>query len=137
MRRTPDGRRLLVSRLVDAPAERVWELLVETRHWSAWGPSVDDVEPADTRVRAGTTGRVRVAGVGVWIPFEVTSRSADELRGTYRWTWRVAGIPATGHRVESTGENRCRVGFEIPLLAAGYAAVCTVALRRIERLAVE
>jgi hypothetical protein len=65
------------------------------------------------------------------VPFEVTSFDAEARR----WTWRVARIPATGHRVEELGAARSRVGFEIPLLAAGYAAVCRSALSRIARLA--
>ena len=34
-----------------------------------------------------------------------------------RWNGEVAGIPATGHRVEPHGPDRCRVVFEVPLLA--------------------
>jgi hypothetical protein len=51
----------------------------------------------------------------------------------HRWVWRVAGIPATGHRVEPVAAG-CRVVFEVPLPALGYAAVCRIALGRIARL---
>lgn len=121
-RRTVD-----VARIVDAPAEDVWELLVDTRRWPEWGPSITDVECPDRRIRTGSTGRVRVVGAA-WIPFEVTHCDG------YRWTWEVAGIPATGHRVEPHN-GRCRVVFEVPLLAAGYAPVCRLALSRIADLA--
>lgn len=127
--RTPDGRRLDVSRVVDAPADVVWGLFIDPSHWAEWGPSVSAVDCAADRIRTGTTGRVRVAGV--WLPFEVDDCDEED----YRWTWRVAKIPATGHRVEPLGENRCRAVFEVPLLAAGYAVVCERALRRIEALA--
>jgi hypothetical protein len=50
-----------------------------------------------------------------------------------RWSWRVAGVPATGHRVEPTSDG-CRIVFEVPIVAAPYAAVCRVALRRLARL---
>jgi len=125
---TPDGRRLVVSRDVDAPADVVWTLFTDTRWWPKWGPSVGAVEvDGDERtVREGTTGRVRVAGA--WVPFRV-----DRCRDR-RWTWRVAGVPATGHRVESL-DGRSRAAFEVPLLAAPYAAVCARALRTIARLA--
>lgn len=116
-----------VARTIDAPAEVVWDLLVDTRRWPEWGPSVTDVECKDRRIYAGSTGRVQVIG-GVWIPFEVTYLDA------YRWTWAVAGIPATGHRVEPYNGS-CRAVFEVPLLAAGYAPVCRLALSRIARLA--
>ncbi|WP_158056260.1 SRPBCC family protein [Halorussus halophilus] len=125
--RTPDGRRLEVSRVVDAPADRLWTLLTETAYWPEWGPSVMAVDCPSHRIRAGTTGRVKVVP-GVWVRFEVTD---CEL---YRWTWRVLGIPATGHRVEPLDGN-CRVVFELPLFGAGYAPVCALALERLARLA--
>ena len=125
--RTPDGRRLVVDRVVAADRDAVWQLLRDTDRWPAWGPSVSDVRSSDRVIEAGTTGEVQVAG-GPWVPFEITS-CAD-----YRWTWRVAKIRATGHRVDAA-PGGCRVVFEIPLVAAGYAVVCERALRRIERLA--
>jgi uncharacterized protein YndB with AHSA1/START domain len=124
---TPDGRRLLVTRRIDAHPDRVWDLFVDTRAWPAWGPSITAVECSDRRIRAGTTGRVRTVG-GLWIPFVVTS-CAD-----YRWTWRVAGVPATGHRVDPV-DDRCRAAFELPLLAAPYAVVCRRALQKLDALA--
>jgi len=125
--RTPDGRRLVVERIVDADPESVWTLLTDTDRWPDWGPSVSAVRSSDRVIEAGTTGRVRVAG-GPWVPFEVVT--CDD----YRWTWRVAKIPATGHRVEPVDGERTRVVFEIPLLAGGYAVVCHRALDRIATL---
>jgi len=127
--RTSSGRRLVVSKPVAADRDTVWRLLTDTERWPDWGPSVTDVEADERYIRAGTTGRVRLP-IGIWIPFEVTNC------GEYRWTWSVARIPATGHRVERAGEG-CRVGFELPLYAAGYALVCRRALDRIETLATE
>jgi hypothetical protein len=130
--RTPDGRRLEVDRTIAAAPERAWEVLITPARWPEWGPSVRGVDCEADRIAAGTTGRVQVPG-GLWIPFEITGfRDLRESRGG-RWAWRVAKIPATGHRVESTGEG-CRVVFEIPLAAAGYAVVCSRALDRIETL---
>jgi hypothetical protein len=125
--RTPDGRRLVVSRVVAADRDAVWELLCDTERWPAWGPSVSDVRSSARVIDAGTTGEVQVAR-GPWVPFEITACE------NYRWTWRVAMIPATGHRVENA-PGGCRVVFEIPLAAAGYAVVCERALSRIGRLA--
>jgi hypothetical protein len=124
---TPDGRRLVVARLIDAPADRVWDLFVDTRQWPAWGPSITAVECSDRRIRDGTTGHVRTVG-GLRLPFEITSCA------NYRWTWRVAGISATGHRVEPVN-GRCRAAFELPLLAAPYTVVCRRALQRLDALA--
>ena len=125
--RTPDGRRLVVSRTVSVPAHVAWTVLVSVDDWPEWGPSVSAVRGVDGRIEPGSDGEVRVAGV--WVPFTV------ETCADYRWTWRVAGIPATGHRVNAVGVDRCEVAFEVPLAATPYAAVCAVALRRIDRLA--
>jgi hypothetical protein len=123
-----EGTTLAIGRDVDAPPEATAKALRDTRRWSEWSPSVRGVESADRYVETGTTGRVRVAGA--WIPFRVTG--ATRLR----WDWEVAGIPATGHRVERyAGEpDRCRVVIEVPLLAAPYVPVCRRALDRFAAL---
>ena len=127
--RTPDGRRVVVSRVVAADRDAVWELLRDTERWPAWGPSVSDVRSTERVIDTGTTGEVQIAG-GPWVPFEITACE------NYRWAWRVGKVPATGHRVEDASGG-CRVVFEIPLVAAGYAVVCERALSRIDRLATQ
>lgn len=130
--RTPDGRRLELSRVIDASAEAVWSVFTDTDRWPDWGPTIGAVELDDTdttRIAAGATGRIRVAGV--WFPFSITT--CDD----YRWTWSVARIPATGHRVDPLGPHRCRAVFELSPLAVGYAPVCRTALRRLDRLAAD
>jgi len=128
-RQTPSGRRLVVSKRVAADRETAWTVLTDTEQWPDWGPSVTDVETPERYIETGSEGRVRLPG-GIWLPFEITA-CAD-----CRWTWDVARIPATGHRVE-TARDGCRVGFELPLYAAPYAPVCVRALDRIETLATE
>jgi uncharacterized protein YndB with AHSA1/START domain len=126
--RTPDGRRLVVSRVVRAPADAAWDLLTDTERWPEWGPSVEGVDAPTRYIEAGTRGRVVVAGVGLRVPFTVTACEP------YRWTWEVARVPATGHVVTPLGSDRCRVAFEVPLAAAGYAVVCRRALARVADL---
>lgn len=128
LRRTPDGRRLDVTRTVAAPAARAWNLLREADRWPEWGPSVAAVDCPVRRVERGAEGRVRVAGLGVWVPFRVTA--CEE----YRWTWRVAGVLATGHRVDPRGEHRSTVAVEVPPAAAPYVPVCRRALARFAAL---
>ncbi len=122
LQRTPDGRRLCIGREVDAPVGVAWDVLRDTETWPEWGPSVRAVDSAERYVREGTTGRVRTP-LG-WLGFEVTT-CRDR-----RWTWRVAGVPATGHRAEPAGDGS-RVVFEVPPVAAAYAPVCRRACRRI------
>ena len=151
-----------VTRDIDAPADRCWDLLVDVRQWPGWGPSlraaVLDLSTEDGRWRAqprpasassaeigasppggagpgrfrigpGSTGELRPI-VGPWIAFRITRY--EEGRS---WSWAVGGVPATSHRVEPLGPGRSRVGFEVPVWAAPYAAVCALALRRIEAIA--
>jgi hypothetical protein len=110
------------------PAAAAWQLLVDTARWPQWGPSVARVESDERYISAGSSGRVQTP-IGVWIPFRVT-----EFIAGYHWSWEVADIPATGHRIESLGSHRCRVVFEVPLLAAPYLAVCRLAAKRIKRI---
>lgn len=111
-----------------APASAAWELLTDTSRWPQWGPSLSRVESAERYIRAGSTGRVQTI-IGVWLPFRIT-----EFIDRQRWGWQVAGIPATGHRVEPIGPHRCRVVFEVPAIAAPYLAVCRLAAERIKRI---
>jgi hypothetical protein len=124
---TPEGIRVVISRRIEAPPERVWDLLVDTRRWPEWGPSVLDVEAHPPRIEEGSNGRVRTY-FGRWLPFTVT-RASD-----WSWAWRIGPIQATGHRV-IPAETSCRVGFEVPLYAFPYLLVCWWALWRIETLA--
>lgn len=114
---------------VDAPAADVWSLLARFDQWPAWGPSITAVEADADEVAPGVTGRVRTV-VGVWLPFEIT-----EVVPGRSWDWRVAGIPATGHRVDPIDALRSRVTFTTPWPTAPYVAVLTAAARRVRSLA--
>jgi len=114
---------------IHAPASVAWRLLVDTSEWPRWGPSVRAVEAPSRVIGPGMRGRVQTA-TGLWLPFEITHWEPERA-----WTWRVAGVPATGHRVESLGPQRCRVSFLIPRWAPFYRPVCRSALRRIAALA--
>lgn len=118
-----------VRRTVDAPLSAVWDVLVDTTTWPTWGPSITEVESSTERIAVGTTGRVRTV-VGLWLPFEVT-----EVVASHSWRWKVAGIPATGHRVEPVDEDTTAIVFELPALAAPYAGVCWAAAGRVRRVA--
>jgi hypothetical protein len=112
-----------------ARPEVAWALLADTSRWPEWGPSVTGVRAPRRHVEPGLRGSVRTLA-GVWLSFEIT-----EVVPGRAWRWRVAGIAATGHRVEPVDGGRCRVVFEVPAWAAPYALVCRLALRRLSRLA--
>ena len=122
--------RLSTSAQIHAPAAVAWALLTDTHAWSQWGPSVRAVDAPARFITAGTRGRVQTT-LGLWLPFEITDW--EEGRA---WAWRVGGLPATGHLIEATGPDRCRVTFTIPAWAPFYLPVCRAALRAMGRLAI-
>jgi uncharacterized protein YndB with AHSA1/START domain len=119
------------TKYFDVPLDRIWRLITDTHTWPHWGPSVRAVDCAERFVRAGSSGRIRTP-MGIWVPFVVQSFEPEHY-----WDWRVAGVPATGHRVESVGPNRCRLTFTVPVWALGYGLVCRLALMRIDRLLIQ
>ena len=113
---------------IDAPVEAVWELLIDTRRWPEWGPSVTAVDCRERFIRSGTVGRFRIP-VGIWVPFVIT-----DFEPLHQWCWRVAGVPATFHLVIPLGPDRTRLIFKLPGIAFPYAVVCRRAGQRIARL---
>jgi len=119
-----------VSRDISAPAPVLWDLLTHVAAWPLWGPTVSGAEVPGGVIERGAHGTVRPT-VGPSLPFVVT-----RFDGGTRWAWSVAGVPATEHRVRPT-PGGCVVTFSVPWWAPGYLVVCAIALRRIERLALE
>jgi hypothetical protein len=120
---------LAVDRMIAAPSTAAWQVLVDLDAWPHWGPTVSGawLDPPHTELALGATGTVRTS-LGFVVPFVVT-----EFESGRHWTWKVAGIPATRHRVEPVG-GHARVSIGVPWWAAGYLAVCSLALRRIDAM---
>lgn len=114
---------------VGAGADRVWTLLNDTSRWVEWGPSIRDVESTERFLTAHSSGRVRTV-LGFTVPFAVTRFEPGRT-----WSWRVLGIPATTHAVESLDANRSLLLFGVPLTAFPYLLVCLAAMKRIRSLA--
>ncbi len=113
---------------INVAASAAWRLLTDTTRWPEWGPSVSRVECSERYIGLGSTGRVQTV-LGFWLPFLITEFNAGR-----HWCWKVAGIPATGHRVESLGPDRCKVVFEVPLIATPYLLICHQAAKQIKRI---
>jgi len=119
---------LTVDRVVAAPPSAVWQVLIDLKAWPRWGPTVSGAELTDSdELALGVHGRV-FTPVGVPLPFTIT-----EFEPGRRWAWRVAGVPATAHGVDPV-ESGTRVWMSAPVLAAPYAPVLGIALRRIDRM---
>lgn len=122
--------RIVVSRVVNGPAEEIWRVLTDTRLWPCWGPSVAAVQCPDRFIGAGSTGTIRTS-FGLALPFTIT-----DYRDRAYWSWRVGRVEATGHRLEPLADGKCSVSFDLPWWALPYAAVCLIALRRIAAMIV-
>lgn len=118
---------------VDAPADVAWELLTHVDEWPRWGPTVRRarVDGGADRISGGATGTVWTSP-GPSLPFSIDAWRPD---GPVRhWSWRVAGVPATGHTVTER-DGGCRVEFTVPWWAPAYAPVLWLGLRRVRSLA--
>ena len=118
-----------VDRDIAAAPSAAWNVLVDLAAWPLWGPSVRRAVLRDGAVELGLGARGDVwTVVGVRLPFVIT-----EFEPGHRWSWRVAGVPATGHQVTAAAGG-CRVRFEVPWWATAYLPVCAAALTRIDTL---
>jgi uncharacterized protein YndB with AHSA1/START domain len=120
---------LTVEREVAAPAEAVWNVLVDLDAWPLWGPTVAGGELIDAdELALGVRGTV-LTPLGVSLPFTII-----EFEPGRSWKWEVAGLQATRHEVEPHGDGSI-LRFGVPLWAPAYLPVCAIALPRIEALA--
>ncbi len=120
---------LRADRVIAAPPAAVWELLVDLDAWPHWGPTIRRarLDAPHTELALHATGTVQTSLL-VTVPFVVT-----EFDPGRQWAWRVAGVPATRHRVDPVGDG-ARVSIAVPWWSAPYLTVCSVAVRRIEEM---
>jgi len=105
-----------------------WDILTDTHLWPIWGSSLADVDCPDRYIEFGSRGSVKA--LFFWFPFQVIA-----FREQQYWNWRVGPIEATGHTLIKTGENTCRLCFDMPWWAAPYVLVCSRALSNIAKIA--
>jgi uncharacterized protein YndB with AHSA1/START domain len=120
---------LAVERLIAAPPTAAWDVLVDLDAWPTWGPTVRGArcDPPHTELGLHVTGTVQTS-LGFSLPFVIT-----EFEPGRHWAWRVAGIPATHHRVEPVGDSSL-VSMAVPWWAGAYLTVCSLGLRRIDAM---
>lgn len=116
------------ARVIAAPPEAVWALLVNVDAWPVWGPTISGAKLSTPGgLTLGATGIVSTV-FGVALPFTVTDFEPGRC-----WAWEVAGVAATWHEVSAT-ERGSSVRFGVPWWAPAYLSVCAIALRRIDQL---
>lgn len=106
----------------------VWNLIIDTFKWPQWGPTVKSVQCPERFICKGTQGQVLTA-FGIWLPFVITGYDHASF-----WSWNVASVKATGHRIQAVKTGGCYLWFEVPIIAAPYTLVCQMALGRIKNL---
>ena len=110
---------------IDAPQQRVWDVLSDLEAWPGRIETVDVVElltPAP--ITKGSQVRLKQPklGEGTW---DITVWDAPSR---FEWTQKTGGITSVaGHQVEALGEGRARLtltldmrGFLIPVIALFY-----------------
>jgi uncharacterized protein YndB with AHSA1/START domain len=111
----PSARR---SRFITAPAQELWEVIVDPHHLPRWWPRVERVEDVEagafTEVMKTTRGKV------VRADFELVD--ADEGARTLRWEQRLEGTPF--ERLLSSAVTR------VSLLPSGGGTQVTIELKQ-------
>ena len=120
--------RISIGKRYKTSPDVLWNVITDTDQWPLWGPTVKSVDLAERFIRQGSKGRVLTA-VGIWLPFVIVEYDHAQF-----WSWKVASVKATGHRILSTNTEDCSLWFEIPMMAAPYGLVCRMALDRIGNL---
>jgi hypothetical protein len=115
-----------VGKFYSALPLTVWDLITDTDKWPQWGPTVKRVQCPERFIRKGTQGQVLTA-FGIWLAFVIT-----EYEHASFWSWNVASVKATGHRLQAANTGGCYLWFEVPIIAAPYSLVCQMALDRIK-----
>jgi uncharacterized membrane protein len=110
---------------IDAPQQRVWDVLSAVEAWPQRIETVDTVELLTPKpITKGSRVRLRQPKLpeGTW---DVT---AWEAPAYFEWTQKMSGATSVaGHRVEALGEGRARLtltldmrGLLIPIVAVFY-----------------
>jgi uncharacterized membrane protein len=110
---------------IDAPQQRVWDVLSDLEAWPRRIETVDAVElltPAP--ITRGSQVRLKQPKLGE-ATWDITTWDAPS---SFEWTQKTGGITSVaGHRVEALGEGRARLtltldmrGFLTPVIALFY-----------------
>ncbi len=118
-------RRLSVGKMYSTSPSAIWEVVTDTTQWPRWGPTVKAVRHPDRYIGNNSSGRVLTV-IGLWLPFVVTEFESGRF-----WSWKVASVKATGHRLKTLPTGEPVLWFEVPTIAFPYLAVCQIALNRI------
>jgi len=96
---------------IQAPRERVWDVLLDVARWPEWTPTTSRVERLDAGpFTVGSRARIFQPKLrpAVWQVTEL-----NQAAGSFTWVTRSAGVLVTArHRVEENGGG-CRVTLSL------------------------
>ena len=79
---------------IDAPAERVWEVMTDTERWPEWTASVERAERLDTGpLKVGSRARLKQPKFPA-VVWEVTDLEPGR---SFSWMARNVGLTSVGH----------------------------------------
>jgi uncharacterized membrane protein len=110
---------------IDAPQQRVWDVLSDLE---AWPRRIDTVEAIELLTPSPLAEGSRVQLKQPKLPEGVWDVTVWDAPSYFEWTQKTGGITSVaGHRVEALGEGRARLtltldmrGFLIPVMALFY-----------------
>jgi uncharacterized membrane protein len=110
---------------IDAPQQRVWDVLSDLE---AWPQRIETVDTVELLTPAPITDGSRVRLKQPKLPEGIWEVTAWEAPSYFAWTQKTSGITSVaGHRVEALGEGRARLtltldmrGLLIPMIALFY-----------------
>jgi uncharacterized membrane protein len=110
---------------IDAPAQRVWDVLSDIE---AWPQRIETVESAELLTPAPITTGSRVRLKQPKLPEGTWDVTVWDAPSFFEWTQKTSGTTSVaGHRVEALGAGRARLtltldmrGFLIPIVALFY-----------------
>lgn len=120
---------------INAPQQRVWDVLSDLE---AWPRRIDTVEAVELLTPAPPTRGSRVRLKQPKLPEGVWDVTAWDAPSSFEWTQKTGGMTSVaGHRVEALGEGRARLtlalemrGFLIPVVALFYKGLTNRYMRR-------
>jgi uncharacterized membrane protein len=96
---------------IDAPVERVWNVLVDVEKWPDWSPTMTSVKRLESGMfRPGSSARVKQPK----LPEAIWRVSAMMPQKSFTWSTRSRGVTTVArHTVAARDEGGTRVGGEI------------------------
>jgi uncharacterized membrane protein len=110
---------------IDAPPQRVWDVLSDLE---AWPSRIETVDAVELLTPAPTTKGSRVRLKQPKLPEGTWDITVWDAPSYFEWTQKTGGVTSVaGHRVDAMGEGRARLtltldmrGFLIPVFGGFY-----------------